>query len=256
MSIGSHAQRLEELVALCHELGREDRHMAVLGEGNVSTRAGGAGAFLIKASGRRLSTLARADVVLCRGGGILELLERDERNDAAVESALMASRVDPAAPKPSVEAIFHAYLLGLDGVEWVGHTHPVAVNALMCSPRAEEFAARRLFPDEVVCCGEESAYVPYADPGRGLARAIRQETESFVRRRGRPPRVTLLGNHGVITIGRTASAVLGAMLMVKKAAETWLGAAALGGPRFLDEAEVRRIAGREDEHHRQRALGL
>ena len=44
--------------------------------------------------------------------------------------------------------------------------------------------------------------------------------------------------------------------MAKKAAEIFVGAAALGGPRFLSDADVARIENRIDEHYRQRALKL
>ena len=257
MGQGRTAERLEALVALAHQLGREDRQMAILGEGNVSTRIGEG--FLVKASGRSLATLAREGVVACRSTGLMALLDAGgggEATDEQIEKSLMAARLDPAAPKPSVEAVFHAYLLGLPGIDWVGHTHPVAVNRILCSTRAAEFAGRRMFPDEVVCCGEESVFVPYVDPGLPLAGAIRRDTAAFVGRRGGPPRVILLGNHGVITLGASANAVLGAMLMVQKAAQIWLGAAALGGPEYLSGADVRRIAGRSDEHYRQRSLNL
>jgi hypothetical protein len=52
-------------------------------------------------------------------------------------------------------------------------------------------------------------------------------------------------------------AALAATLMGAKAAEIFAGAAAMGGqPRFLTPAQVVRIAGRPDEHDRQKALGL
>ena len=41
-----------------------------------------------------------------------------------------------------------------------------------------------------------------------------------------------------------------------KAAEIFTGAASLGGPVFMDEEEVIRIASRADELYRQRQLGL
>jgi rhamnose utilization protein RhaD (predicted bifunctional aldolase and dehydrogenase) len=255
MGSKSATERREALIELSHELGREDRRMAILGEGNVSTRAG-EGGFLVKASGMNLGSLGPAGVVACRVEGLLALLDASESEDERVERALLAARLDPSSLKPSVEALFHAYLLSLSGVEWVGHTHPIAVNRILCSPRAAEFAQRRMFPDEIVCCGEESVFVPYTDPGLRLAAAIRAKTESFVHRYGQPPRVILLANHGVVALGATPSAVLGAMLMVQKAAEIWIGAAALGGPVFLDESEVRRIADRADELYRQRALNL
>lgn len=242
------------MIKLARELGREDRKLAILGEGNVSTKV--AGGFIIKASGRSLGTLERAGVVACRPQGLLSLMDSQDATDDQVEECLLASRIDTNEPKPSVEALFHAYLLGLPGIDWVGHTHPIAVNRILCSPRAEEFAQRKMCPDEIVCCGGESVFVPYTDPGLKLSIAIRDATDRFILRRGELPRVILLGNHGAITIGATSDAVLAGMLMLTKMAEIWLGAAALGGPCYLTESDVNRIAGRKDEHYRQRALNL
>ena len=48
----------------------------------------------------------------------------------------------------------------------------------------------------------------------------------------------------------------GSLLMAEKAAEIFVGAAALGGPVFLTAAQCERIAGRPDEHYRQKMLGM
>ena len=149
----STARILKELLALAHGLGREDRGLAILGEGNTSARTSSA-TFAVKASGLNLSSLSSAGLTECRFDALLPLLEARSTSDQAVERALLAARVDPRARKPSVEAMFHAYLLALPGVRFVGHTHPVAVNGLLCSDSARRFAAGRLFPDEIVCCGE------------------------------------------------------------------------------------------------------
>ena len=67
----------------------------------------------------------------------------------------------------------------------------------------------------------------------------------------------LLENHGLIALGGTPDAVLAATLMAVKAAEIFAGAAAISGePQFLTPEQVERIAGRPDEHYRQKALGL
>ena len=247
----------ERLLALSHDLGREDRRLAILGEGNTSARTG-AGTFLVKASGASLATLSPLGLTACRAAGLVALLARKNVPDAIVDEALLAARVDPSAKKPSVEAIFHAWLLTLPDVNYVGHTHPIAVNTILCTRHARAFATRRLCPDEVVCCGRESVLVPYLDPGLKLAQGIRKEVRAFIRRTGAAPRVILIENHGLIALGATPEAVLAATLMSVKAAEIFAGAAALPGgkPRFLSAAQVARIAGRPDEHYRQRALGL
>ena len=248
---------LEQLLALSHGLGREDRRLAILGEGNTSARAG-RDTFIVKASGANLATLSPLGVTECRLGELVALLDRKTMADADVDAALLAARTDPAARKPSVEAIFHAWLLTLPGVEFVGHTHPVAVNQILCTRHARTFATRRLCPDEIVCCGAESVLVPYLDPGLKLAQGIRTAVRAFIKRTACAPRVILLENHGLIALGATPEAVLAATLMGVKAAEIFVGAAALSGgkPRFLSAAHVARIAGRPDEHYRQRALGL
>lgn len=246
----------ERMLGLSHELGREDRRLAILGEGNTSARTAG-DRFVVKASGSNLGTLSAAGVTECRLADLLPLLDRKAMADAAIDETLLAARIDPAAKKPSVEAIFHAYLLTLPGVNFVGHTHPVTVNQLLCSKHARTFARRRLFPDEVVCCGVESVFVPYLDPGLKLAQGIRAAVRAYITRLARPPRVILLENHGLIALGPTPESVLAATLMGAKAAEIFVGAAAISGqPRFLTPAQVTRIAGRPDEHYRQKALGL
>jgi len=244
------------MLGLSHQLGLESRRLAILGEGNTSARVG-AETFVVKASGSNLATLKAEGTAECRFDQLLALLSAKRMTDAAIDERLYAARTHPAAKKPSVEAIFHAYLLTLPGVNFVGHTHPTAVNQLLCSKHARAFARRRTFPDEVVCCGVESVFVPYADPGLKLAQAIRSATRAYIKRLGRPPRVILLENHGFIGLGSSPEAVLAATLMGVKAAEIFAGAAAVAGlPRFLTAAQVARIAGRPDEHYRQKALGL
>ncbi len=244
-----------DLLQLSRDLGREDRSLAILGEGNASARISG-DEFWVKASGHSLATLEHAGLARCRVQGLLALLKGRAPSDARVETALLDSRVDASAPKPSVESMVHAWLLTLPGVSFVGHTHPVAVNAVLCSPKAGLFARRRMFPDEIVGCGPESVLVDYVDPGLALARAIRVAVEAHRRRLGLVPRVILLRNHGLIALGATSRAVLASTLMAVKSAEIFIGASALGGPKFLPAVEVARIAGRSDEHYRQRALGL
>ncbi|MGA2867297.1 MAG: class II aldolase/adducin family protein [Verrucomicrobiota bacterium] len=246
---------LTELLTLSHEIGREDRGLAILGEGNTSARLGD-DTFLVKASGTCLGTLQAQDLVECRFSALLPLLEREGLTDQAVDAALLAARVDPEAKKPSVEAVFHAYLLSLPGIRFVGHCHATRVNQILCSSRARDFAGHRMFPDEIVCCGVASVFVPYTDPGWKLSQVIRRQTEAYVQQHQRQPRVILMQNHGLIALGATWQSVMSALLMAEKAASIFVGAAAIGGPVFFTEDNVQRIAGRPDEAYRQRALKL
>ena len=100
------------------------------------------------------------------------------------------------------------------------------------------------------------SWCPTPTPGLKLAQAIRRETTAFIERRQREPRVILMQNHGLITLGATWQGALAAMLMAEKAAKIFVQAALLGGPVFLSEENVARIAGRPDEAYRQRALNI
>lgn len=248
-------EKLKLLLELSHQLGNPLHPMAILGEGNASARLS-EDTFLVKASGTSLGTLDKTGVVECRAKTILPMMEKTKLTDADVDGTLLDSRVDPKAKKPSVEALFHAWLLTLPEIEFVGHTHAPSVLSILCSPRAKEFAVKKIFPDEIVCCDVASVFIPYTDPGLKLAQAIRKHTEEFIRNLGRPPRVILMENHGIITLGRSIQAVLSAMLMAEKTAKVWLGAAALGGPTFMTPEHVERISGRPDEAWRRKMLKL
>ncbi|HPG24111.1 MAG: class II aldolase/adducin family protein [Spirochaetaceae bacterium] len=54
----------------------------------------------------------------------------------------------------------------------------------------------------------------------------------------------LLANHGQIAVGRDLAAALATAELVERLAETHWGALAIGGPRLLEEAEMRRVADR------------
>jgi rhamnose utilization protein RhaD (predicted bifunctional aldolase and dehydrogenase) len=243
-------EKIAALVQLSREIGREDRALAILGEGNVSVRLDSE-QFAVKASGCSLATLMEAEVTLCQTGKVLALLENKALPDAKVEQALLEVRVDAAAKKPSMEALFHAWLLTLEGVAFVAHCHPVAACQVLCSPRARDFAERRMFPDEIVYCGAAAVYVPYVEPGLPLAREIRERTIAFIKEHGDTPRIIMLQNHGIIALGVTPGGVLASVLMANKAAAVFAGAAAIGGPNFLLPPQVERIAVRPDEHYRR-----
>jgi rhamnose utilization protein RhaD (predicted bifunctional aldolase and dehydrogenase) len=245
----------DEIVTLSHELGREDRNLAILGEGNTSARVD-AESFVVKASGSSLSNLSVANVTQCRFEPLSKLLDEAEADDEKILAALQASQVNPKAKRPSTEAVFHAYLLSLPGISWVGHTHPITVNGILCSPRAKDFANQRCCPDEIVCCGPASLLLPYVDPGLALAKAVRTGVEDYSRRNGKPPRVILLTNHGLIAPASSAEGVLAATRMAVKMAEIFTLAAVHGGPIFLSAEDVHRIENRSDEAYRRKQLGV
>ncbi len=249
------ASILHQLVELSHWLGAEHRELAILGEGNTSALAEDGSSFYVKASGTRLMDIDENGFVRVDLQKTLYALDRAEETDDATRRALEEARVDPTETKmPSVETFLHAYLLSLPGIRFVGHTHPVAVNALLCSKRAEELIAGRLFPDEIVVCGIAPLWVPYTDPGLPLARALRRRVQAYVRDYGVLPKVILMQNHGLIAPAESPQKVIAATTMYVKTAKILLGTVAAGGPNFLAPHHVERIFTRPDEAYRQQII--
>jgi rhamnose utilization protein RhaD (predicted bifunctional aldolase and dehydrogenase) len=241
----------DELVTLSRRLGEPAFDAVILGEGNASARVDDT-TFLVKGSGCQLATLGPTDLVHLRFDGVMPLLQGAGGDLAA---AYEAAKVDPAqARRPSIETIFHAACLSLEGVRFVAHSHPQAVNALTCSTGFPRVLEGRLFPDEAVVLGPASVFVPYLDPGVPLARAIHDGVAAYRRERGAPPKVVFMQNHGVIALGATAAEAHAITAMAIKSARIRLGALAAGGIAPLPESVVQHLIARPDEQFRQKML--
>ena len=243
-----------QLIAMSHDLGRPESQLAILGEGNTSALCDGE-QFLVKASGCMLSNIDESGFARLDRIAAEELLDAELGSDAEIMAALMDVCIGNAGRRPSIEAMMHAYLLGLPGINFVGHTHPIAVNALLCSQRAEELAHVCLFPDQIVCCGPAPVFIPYSDPGLPLARLVRERVQAWMAQYQMAPKALLLQNHGFFAIGATASQVLSCTLMWDKTARVIAGAMACGGVHPLTPAQIDRIFTRPDEKFRAQAIG-
>jgi len=241
---------IKNLLWLSHEIGREDRHLAILGEGNTSADAGD-GTFWVKASGSNLSTLDEADLTPVRFDAITAALDDTKLDDSGVREVLLASRADAEAKLPSVETFMHAVCLQEGGAQWIGHCHPVSVLQILCSQQGAAPFLQHVFPDEIVVCGRHLGVVPYVDPGIELARSVRTELRRFQGEHGSAPKVILLVNHGPVALGQSEKEVLNILLMLDKWARILVGNFSLGGPGFLPEKTSTRIDTRPDEHYRR-----
>ncbi|MEO7909201.1 MAG: class II aldolase/adducin family protein [Roseiflexaceae bacterium] len=244
---------LAALIALSRDIGRPERELAILGEGNTSTTVGD-GTFWVKASGSQLATIDTDGFSQVRLATMLELLNAPQLSDTQVAAGLRAALVDPGARKPSVETFMHALCLAEGQASWVAHCHPVAANQILCSQLGADPFLRQIFPDVIVVCGAVPAVVPYVDPGFALALAVRAELRRYRAAYGFPPRLLLMENHGILALGQTAAEALNITLMADKWARILVGTYVLGGPRFMLEADVARIDHRLDEHERRRRL--
>lgn len=251
---GAGDARLDEVVGLSGSLGRPERGLAILGEGNTSVRLDDE-RFLVKASGTSLAAANRESFVGMDFGRTLALLDLEDPSDDELGRALMAARSgNRGDPRPSVEAVMHALCLSEGGATCVGHTHPVSVNAVLCSDRARALSEGAIFPDQIVVLGRHPLHVPYADVGLPPARALRDGLREHGRRTGTTPKTIYLQNHGLVALGASASGVEGVTAMADKHARIMAGALAAGEPVFLTAEQADGLDARPDEEYRRRVL--
>lgn len=249
-----HPEILKKLIQLSHELGREDRHLAILGEGNTSADLGD-GTFYVKASGSHLGAIDKGGFTRVKTQPIFDALESPDKSDETVKKVLEECRVDNKSKMPSVETFLHAICLREGGAKWIGHVHAVSVLKILCSSLGAKPFRRYIFPDAIVVCGRRVAEVPYVDPGIHLAVALRKSLRQFMDENGTAPKVILMVNHGPVILGKTERDVLNTMFMLDKWANILAGTYAVGSPQFLDETISDRIENRPDEHYRRHMIG-
>jgi rhamnose utilization protein RhaD (predicted bifunctional aldolase and dehydrogenase) len=209
--------------------------------------------MLVKASGAVLGDARPEDFVRVDLAAALALIGDDAAGDAEVD-AFFGEIAAREGRRPSVEALLHVVLYEATDARVIAHSHPTAVNALLCSERPELLVDGALFPDQIVVLGASPLLVPYIDPGLKLARDVRTRLRRHSARHGEPPAVVYLRNHGMFAVGANAAQVLGMTAMAQKCARAIIGAAAVGGVRFLPADEVTRIETRPDERYRRALL--
>jgi rhamnose utilization protein RhaD (predicted bifunctional aldolase and dehydrogenase) len=242
---------LDELVWLSRELGQQDRDLILLAEGNTSALLDD-GSFLVKASGARLDRIAAREFARLRVEPLLEAVRDAAPRDVAALLADARCEPSPGIGVPSIETFVHVVCLGMGGARFVAHTHPTQLVGLLSTPAAKEIlTAGALFPDEAVICGVAPLFVEYSAPGLELGRALAIRLREHLALHGEPPRTILLANHGLVTVGRSASDALAVTVMAVKAARVRAAALAAGGLRPLTAASLNELVRRPDEIDRR-----
>lgn len=196
-----------ELVRLHAELPRHD--LVVWTGGNVSVRDPETGLIAIKPSGVRYDDLtAESMVVLDPDGAIVEGTNKP--------SSDTASHLYVYRQRPDVNGVVHTHSRYATAFAAVGRPIPVYLTA-----QADEFGG------EIPCGG--FAFIGDEAIGEVVVQTI-----------GRSPAV-LLKNHGVFTVGPSASAAVKAAVMVEDIAATVFLALQLGQPDVLSDEAVARL---------------
>ena len=246
---------LQTLTDMSHYVGEESRGYAILGEGNTSARID-ADSMYIKASGTCLGVMKPSDFLAVSISKVTGILDDPKATDDDVRENLRASLLDAGETRlPSVETVLHALLYEYAEYNFIAHTHPVACNSLLCSVNAKEAMLGRLCPDHIVVMGRASVFVPYVDPGLVLAREVRTRVREFIQTENELPKAVAMENHGFFALGTSAKAATNITDMAEKMAHVLIGTYSVGGPKFMSERDIDRIATRPDEAYRQKAIG-
>lgn len=179
---------LDLLVYRSNLLGR-DPTVVNPGGGNTSIKRTGLdfldreiAVLTVKATGSDLATVTEHGFVDVALPDLLALRDRDSMTDSEMVEYLSHCLLDPAAPRPSIETLLHAFL----PAPHIDHTHPNLGLAIATVADGER-VMRDIF-------GDEAAWVPYLRPGFAMARLAAGAVEAAPR-----ARFAVLQKHGAIT---------------------------------------------------------
>ena len=189
-------REIEQLVEISRYYGSDSRYV-VAGGGNTSYKDGKR--LWVKASGHSLATITEEGFAVMDRAK-LDLISTRRYSDDVPEREEEVKRdlADACITKdrrPSVETSLHNIIK----TPFVVHLHPAVVNALMCSRRAEQVTAE-LFDNSAL-------YVPYADPGYTLFKAVERGMEEHRSLHGADPEVIFLQNHGIFVGGESVAEI-------------------------------------------------
>ncbi len=226
--------RLERLVYRSRLIGN-DPELCLWGGGNTSTkleepdfrgrkrlvlRVKGSGSDLKEAEPRHFTPMAVED--------LLPVLQRKAMTDEEMVAYFEKCLLDPKAPRPSIEALLHAFVPESD----IDHTHADAVLSLTNTRRAREIV-REVFGDELL-------FIPYIKPGFLLAKVTAEAYRKNPKVKG-----AILEKHGLITWGPDSKTSYSRTIEMVSRAEAFIRKKAgrrpvLGGARYSSLSGVER----------------
>lgn len=181
---------LDVLVYRSRLIGREPK-LCVWGGGNTSTKCEEKDFFgrpkkilRVKGSGSDLKASERKHFTPLYLDQVLEALKIDQMTDEEMVAFLQQCAADPKAPRPSIEALLHAFVPKND----IDHTHADAILSLTNTKNNRKIC-REVYGDELL-------WIPYIKPGFTLAKKMDEIFRTNPEAKG-----AILENHGLITWG-------------------------------------------------------
>ncbi|MGF2949023.1 class II aldolase/adducin family protein [Microbacterium alcoholitolerans] len=242
----------DELIDLTRRLGRPERDLVILAEGNTSELVA-EGVFAVKTSGSSMEQASVDTFVVADVEPLLAIIRDPAATQDDLTAALTAVSGDGTTVRASIESLVHAAARAHMPVRYVAHTHPTDVVALLSSAEADVAFADPVYSEEYMILGR-SLFVPYAEPGLKLGRVFLEHLDRYVEQHEEIPSLVLLGNHGIVAMSDSAAGAEAISLMAVKSARVRLGARLAGGVATLDAATTAEYFDRADFRERRANL--
>lgn len=200
-------------------------------EGNISKKT--KNGFIIKCSGSKLPNLTFNDFV---------------------EFDINLNQLSNFEKRGSMELGFHSFFLNFENVNYVCHTHPTNTLKILCGNLGKKFSKIRLFPDQVIFNDEKSCLVDYRTPGKELLNEIKKQVTKFIKKEKKLPKLILLKNHGIITLGKTIDECYITTQICEKSAEIFLTYFDAKNVKKLTKKEIKKLLNNKNEKYRKSLL--
>jgi len=181
-------KEIADLIEISRFYGKQ-KDFALGGGGNTSYKD--KRHLYVKASGYSLSDITEEGFAVLDRNKLSDIMRKQyspdvQEREKEVMTDLMGSlAAGQEKRRPSVEASLHNIIQ----YDFVVHTHPYLVNALLCANEAEQ-QVKELF-------GNQALYIPYTDPGYILSKTVQEYLEQYRSENNREPGIIFLQNHGV-----------------------------------------------------------
>ncbi|OGW85646.1 MAG: short-chain dehydrogenase [Omnitrophica bacterium RIFCSPHIGHO2_02_FULL_46_11] len=224
---------LDQLVYRSRLIGYEAK-LCVWGGGNTSTKRierdhlGRSIKILwVKGSGSDLKVSERKHFSPLRLDDLSLLLRREQMTDEEMVELLSRSLMDPKAPRPSIEALLHAFLPFQD----IDHSHADAILSVTNTKHGREIA-KKIY-------GSSLIWIPYVKPGFTLAKRMYEAYRKNPKAQG-----AILENHGLITWGDSSKESYSRMIQMVSRAESYIHKKARGRSATKRSGSATRFGGK------------
>ncbi|WP_438447981.1 class II aldolase/adducin family protein [Gorillibacterium sp. sgz5001074] len=195
---------------------------------------------MVVGPGGNISARDGDTMLVSPSGFALEEIEPEQWVAVSIQDGTIDA---PPGLRASSEVLMHLYGYQVNpSIGAMVHTHPA--YSIAFGLIGEDLPI--MFPDQAALTGK-TGFIPYVIPTTELlAHAVKEKINTYT--------TLLLGNHGLVTVGRNLREAYYRTEVVEESARIYLLAKAAGTPKVLTEQELEDIRALETEAYRIKLL--